>query len=437
MPLISTVGAAAARSFGLLGQSGIDSRPYWIGQAWGTDENVGGSVTTDQNGNIYLSGYLQPTLGNNDMLLMKLNPAGSVIWQKRLAGTGVDIAYAVRTDPAGNVYVAGVANISGVNKVEVAKYDSSGGLIWQQAVGTASNASTTNLAVDTLGNIYIAASSASLAVVFKLNTSGTMQWQTTLSYGVSYTPSSIGLDPFGNICVTGQSVNLGTYYIITAVLNSSGVLQWQRAIPNANAVEAGGCAFDNNSNVYVTSGISDGSVYFGVTTKYSSSGIFQWQRKFGSVTNNIHWLTIAVDPARNVYAVGYDTISYPDDKAQIVKYDEYGNLIWQRRLTSSSVDAFIGAWAPTGSAVYVNGYSTAQGYAGLLFGKLPVNGSGTGTYSINGFSFTYQSSTITDVAGTYTYAVGALVSGSGTLTVAPTGLSGFTSTLVSAIATLP
>lgn len=435
MPIFTTIGAASSRGFGLFGGA-ADTGPYWIGQAYSGVEDVGGGVAADASGNVYLSGYTKPGAGNENMLLMKLNSTGSVQWQRTLSGTGSDIAYVVKYDAAGDVYIGGNALIGANACVELAKYDSSGALVWQRYLTNASFTTNKTLALDASGSLYVACISGTSGIVIKVSSAGSILWQTSLTNGTSFGPTGIDVDASGNVAVAATSSSGATYIMAAVLLNSSGVVQWQRLLTNTSTVEAGGCAIDTSGNVYISGSASNGSVFYGVTAKYNSSGTLQWQRKVGSATNNIHWLSLALDPERNVYVAGYDTYTYPDDKAMFAKYDQYGNLLLQRSVSSSTVDAFVGITAPTGTAVYLNGYSAARGTADLLFAKLPKNGSLTGTYSVGGYSFTYAATTVTEAAGTYTDAAGSFTSSAGAFTIASSSLTSATSGLSSAVTTI-
>ena len=73
----------------------------------------------DRDGNLYLSGEtasadfpvanpIQPVLaGSTDAFLSKVNSAGdALLYSTYIGGTGMDIAYAMKVDQAGNAYLA-------------------------------------------------------------------------------------------------------------------------------------------------------------------------------------------------------------------------------------------------------------------------------------------------------------------------------------------
>lgn len=93
----------------------------WTKTVGGPGVDMGHSVTTDANGNIYYAGHFQDTVdldpttgvdertavGNFDMFLTKLNVDGSYAWTRTMGSANYEIAVGVTTDAAGNVFITG------------------------------------------------------------------------------------------------------------------------------------------------------------------------------------------------------------------------------------------------------------------------------------------------------------------------------------------
>src|ERR1700749_3569874 len=92
----------------------------WTKFAGGGYDNSGAGITTDHNGNIYVTGYFSASsiiLGNdtlkndsvglNDVFLAKYDRNGNVIWAKSAGGKYGDDGKSVSVDNAGNVYITG------------------------------------------------------------------------------------------------------------------------------------------------------------------------------------------------------------------------------------------------------------------------------------------------------------------------------------------
>jgi uncharacterized delta-60 repeat protein len=108
---------------------------------------TGGAVGTGQgiavgsDGSIYAAGVSpRPELGDFDMLLLKLDPTGALVWQRTY--TSADVADArggVTVAADGTVVVVGglqaVTRRAAVNDTFVAKFGSDGSLIWDRGFG--------------------------------------------------------------------------------------------------------------------------------------------------------------------------------------------------------------------------------------------------------------------------------------------------------------
>lgn len=92
----------------------------WAKGGVGTFDDGGLGITTDASGNIIATGGFQSasitfgstTLtnsgsGNNDILVVKYDGSGNVLWAKSASGTGNDVSAGVSTDAGGNVFVTG------------------------------------------------------------------------------------------------------------------------------------------------------------------------------------------------------------------------------------------------------------------------------------------------------------------------------------------
>ncbi|HEX5001854.1 MAG TPA: SBBP repeat-containing protein [Bacteroidia bacterium] len=162
---------------------------------WGTyyggpgDEGYdGNNIATDNNGNIYLSGWTSSTIGiasggfqdtlggTTDAFLVKFNSAGILQWGTYYGGTGDEGGISnilfgknVATDFSGNVYLAGTTesttNISsngfqntyggGTNDCYLVKFDSTGSRLWATYYGDTGDERGWSVATDMAGNAYI------------------------------------------------------------------------------------------------------------------------------------------------------------------------------------------------------------------------------------------------------------------------------------------
>lgn len=144
-------------------------------------------------------------------------------------------------------------------------------------------------------------------------------------------------------------------------------IQWQKRYSSsgANSDKAEDMVMDASGNVYVT-GVARGSsgTLDYVTIKYNSSGVQQWIAEYngpGSGMDEAH--AIAIDPSgSNIYVTGW---SYGDTTTGFdyatIKYSSSGTRLWTARYNNSSVvngtDEAFDIGVDNGGNVYVTGTS--------------------------------------------------------------------------------
>lgn len=157
----------------------------------------------------------------------------------------------------------------------------------------------------------------------------------------------IAVDDSGNVYVGITSFDTISSYGFTLIkYNTDGQIKWTRKYEGPFTPDTSkskdyvqDIAIDYENNIYLTgrseflqSDPYDVHTTF-VTIKYNSDGEQQWLSKFriDSLEQGWYWpYTIAVDSSRNVYVGGNF------DKSILLKYNPFGNLLWQRNIESVS-----------------------------------------------------------------------------------------------------
>jgi uncharacterized delta-60 repeat protein len=296
-------------------------------QTWGgTGTDRARALALDTAGNIYVAGYTGSTgltAGGSDQTLVKYNSSGVEQWSKTWGGTNSDIAYALALDTAGNIYVAGETNSSGLTAGNfdqtLVKYDSSGVEQWSKTWGGTGIDSAYALALDTAGNIYVAGETNSSGLtagnfdqtLVKYNSSGIEQWSKTWGGTSSDYANALALDTAGNIYVAGETASSG----LTAGSNdqtlvkydSSGIEQWSKTWGGTGYDQAYALALDTAGNIYVAGSTGSSGLTAGASdqtlVKYDSSGVEQWSKTWGG-TGYDYAFSLALDTAGNIYIAG-------------------------------------------------------------------------------------------------------------------------------------
>ena len=138
------------------------------GKQFGTDKEESGlNTVTDQSGNVYIAGNTKGILsgqnyGKTDGFITKLDSTGNILWTKQFGTEKDDKIIDLKIDKTGNLYAAGttkgVLNEKnfGREDIMVVKLDDAGNIKWQKQFGTDSIDVGNAIYVDTQGDIYVA-----------------------------------------------------------------------------------------------------------------------------------------------------------------------------------------------------------------------------------------------------------------------------------------
>ena len=270
-------------------------------RTWGGTYAVGAGdngygTTTDDEGNIYVTGVFRSTVdfdpgsgtenrtsyGADDIFLSKFDISGTFQWVQTWGGnwnsteTQADVGRSVAVDDSGNVYVTGWFRLTGDfdpgtgvdnhtsngnRDAFLSKFDSSGTFQWALTWGGVNNEYGYGTAVDDSGNVFATGEF----------------WDT-----VDFDPGS-GTDY--------HNANDGRSFL--SKFDSAGTFQWARTWGD----EAHEVAVDNSGNAYVAGWFSgynvdfdpgsgtDNHTSFGwfdpYLVKYDSTGAYQWGRTWG------------------------------------------------------------------------------------------------------------------------------------------------------------
>jgi hypothetical protein len=279
----------------------------------GTDRDHGEAITTDSDGNVYITGDVgatadfDPGPGTVNLsytsYVLKLDSSANLVWAKSVGGKDITV------DASGNVYLTGafggtrdfdpgpgIFNLTsvGLYDIFVCKLDSAGSLVWARAIASdldsevALNDGGTSITVDDAGNVYTAGHFDGMAdfdpgpeeffltsvgqediFVLKLDANGNFDWAKAMGSPGNERAQGIALDGFGNVYTTGQfegTVDFdpgpGIFNIVgrssfewdifVQKLNASGEFVWAKAMGAVYGDSAFDIAVDSVGNVYTT-----------------------------------------------------------------------------------------------------------------------------------------------------------------------------------------
>jgi uncharacterized delta-60 repeat protein len=134
----------------------------WVSRYNGSSNSydISTSITADNLGNIYVTGYSYDNISSEDYATIKYSPDGQEEWVSKYNGTGgdFDIATSVKADLKGDIYVTGYSfDLDTKENYATIKYNSSGEEQWTEIYNGASNGSdiASSLFSDINDNIYV------------------------------------------------------------------------------------------------------------------------------------------------------------------------------------------------------------------------------------------------------------------------------------------
>jgi len=364
------------------------------------------------------------------------------LWAKNAGGSGFDEAVAIKTDAAGNTYVAGQFKSSSITFGSVTltnsgnydlflvKYDSFGSAVWAKKVGGTGNEKAFSVAIDNSGYIYVTGDFTSPSLVFgsstltnagssdiliaKYDVSGNVVWAKNLGGAGVDGGSSVATDNSGNVFVagyfsstsiavgSGTLTNTGSYDMFLVKYDASGSVLWSGNASGAGTEKVGGISIDKHGNCYATGYFAGTSVVFGSTTltnagvdniylvKYNSTGNVLWAKSAGGSANDVAY-SIAVDTLCNAYITGAfnsTTLNIGSTALSnvgsadifVAKYDSAGNPLWAKRAGGTYPEEANSITIDANGNSYITGYF---GSPSISFGSVVLtNASSTGTEDV-------------------------------------------------------
>jgi hypothetical protein len=339
----------------------------WLKQAGGADADEAYGATLDNAGNVYITGYFSGTVDfsgmminsyrTRDFFVAKYDPQGNFLWVRCGKVSKGDYANSVSTDDAGNVFISGVFHgtmyfgnsvftSDNHKNLFIVKFNTDGDMKWFKVGGGDEKDEIHAIHADNEGDLYVTGSfekqmifdkmlieSSGRKDIFlaKYNSDGEIQW---LRKGGSSTgddmSSAIELDAAGNIYLAGSFS--GNAYFGKVRLKSSG-----------------------SEDIFLV--------------KYNSKGDVLWAKQTGGMGNE-HARALIMDGAGDVYLAGEVNFSYTfarnniesggDYNIFVMRFFENGDMTGNNQITGSGFKKATSLGIDKAGNVYLLGYFLQQ-----------------------------------------------------------------------------
>ncbi|QNI94103.1 RTX toxin determinant A [Synechococcus sp. A15-127] len=145
-----------------------DGSKQWTQLLGSSDWERGNSITTADDGSIYITGEAlgdldgQTNSGNGDVFISKFNSDGSKQWTQLLGSSDYEIGNSISTTDDGSIYITGSARgdldgqtNSGEDDLLISKFNSDGSKQWTQLLGSSEDDYGSSITTADDGSIYI------------------------------------------------------------------------------------------------------------------------------------------------------------------------------------------------------------------------------------------------------------------------------------------
>jgi len=262
----------------------------------GTRYDVGYSVQQTSDGGYIMAGLFTPSASDSgDVILIKVDNLGNVVWSKRYGGSREERAFSVKqTSDGGYITVARTRSFVDITKWDVLliKTDSNGNLQWARVYSNSSLDDEPSDVIETSDGGYLvvggaqsrSSSSQNEILVMKIDSSGNLQWVKwfgdTIYQDQAY---SVKRTSDGGYIVAGRtgSYGSGNADIFLMKLDSGGSVVWAKAYGRSGPDFGYDAQITSDGGFVVVGYYTSSGDTNAIIVKTNSSGDVQWYRVLG------------------------------------------------------------------------------------------------------------------------------------------------------------
>ncbi len=308
----------------------------------GDDKDIAYSVAPAEKGSVIVVGLTRSYgLGRDDVLAMKVDAHGKVLWKKTFGHKRQDIAYAVvRTTDGNYVAVGQTRSFSKLGDPDVyaVKFDTDGNLIWERHFGGEMQDFAKCAVATGDGGVLLAGASESFgdsyldAYIIKIDKNGKEEWAKIVGGEREDVANGIALTTDGGFVIAGVTQSYGyqskDYYIVR--FDKHAKQRWTKVLGEdsddiAKAVVAtadGSCVVTGKTRSY---GSKRSDI---MVIKVAPNGKLIWQRLFGYKEKE--WMNAIVPGDNGGFMMAGQTDSFGHGKFDfyIMQLDKEGHSLW-------------------------------------------------------------------------------------------------------------
>ncbi len=340
-----TLHAAAAEKTPAQKAAAEKKRQYtnsWQIAFGGSDKDIAYCVAPAEQGSVIVAGATRTFgKGRDDVLAIKVDRNGKILWKKTFGRKRKDIAYAITPTRDGNFVIVGATRSFselGDPDLYAIKIDTRGNLIWERHLGGKMRDFGKAVVATGDGGVLIAGASESFgdnyldAYIVKLDKNGKEEWAKIVGGERDDIANGIALTTDGGFVIAGVIESYGyqskDYYIVR--FDSHARQRWTKLIGEESedvakavvATDDGGCVVTGNTRSY---GSKRNDI---MVVKVAADGKLVWQRLFGYKEKE--WMSAIAKKADGGFMMAgrTDSFGHGEFDFYVMQLDPQGHSVW-------------------------------------------------------------------------------------------------------------
>jgi len=345
----------------------------WFKNYGGTDDDEGESVKQTSDGGYIIVGSTELGTRGYDVLVIKTDAKGNLLWTKHYGGSGDDFGRSVQQTEDGGYIVLGEYAGSSSRQMWLIKLNSEGDQEWSRDYGyndTSETAAEVQVTSDggyiLIGSTHYTYGPSKSAFLVKTDGLGNTQWYKEKGYDGRYeNGASIQQTSDGGYIFTGMTdafdrgpiVYYGDIWLVK--LGQDGGTIWYPHYGMEDVLEQGTSVRQTTDGGYIVAGETGPLSNIDILLyRFDSSSKLLWGlRKLGGPQSD--WGAVVRQTSDRGYIISASTYSYGvgGSDGYLIKTDAYGNTLWTNTFGGPGNDYFRSVEQTADGGYIMTGYT--------------------------------------------------------------------------------